>query len=145
MSSTFWSDRIGPAAAIKTLEIMEREKSWERITSLGEKIFLIWKKLSKKYKLKLKISGIPSLAKFNFISKNSQAYKTYITQEMLKHNFLSTNAIYLSTSHNEKILKTYATHLDEIFYKISECEKGNLNILDILNYPISQSTFGRLN
>ena len=145
MSSTFWSDRIGPAAAIKTLEIMEREKSWERITSLGEKIFLIWKKLSKKYKLKLKISGIPSLAKFNFISKNSQAYKTYITQEMLKHNFLSTNAIYLSTSHNEKILKTYATHLDEIFYKISECGKGNLNILDILNYPISRSTFGRLN
>ena len=145
MSSTFWSDRIGPTAAIKTLEIMEREQSWKRITYLGEKIFAIWKKLSKKYNLKLNISGLPSLAKFNFIGKNSQAYKTYITQEMLKYNFLSTNAIYLSTSHNDKILKSYSNHLDEIFYKISECEKGNLNILDILNYPISHSTFGRLN
>ena len=64
---------------------------------------------------------------------------------MLQYNFLSTNAIYLSTSHNEKILKSYSSHLDKIFYKISECEKGNLNISNILNYPISHSTFGRLN
>ena len=27
ISSTFWTERIGPTAALKTLEIMEREKS----------------------------------------------------------------------------------------------------------------------
>ena len=43
ISSTFWTERIGPVAAIKTLEVMEREKSWKRITNLGEKVFLIWK------------------------------------------------------------------------------------------------------
>ena len=35
ISSTFWTERIGPSAALKTLEIMEREKSWEQITDLG--------------------------------------------------------------------------------------------------------------
>ena len=35
ISSTFWTERIGPSAALKTLEIMEREKSWEKITTLG--------------------------------------------------------------------------------------------------------------
>ena len=85
------------------------------------------------------------LAKFNFISKNSQAYRTFITQEMLRYKFLAANQVYLSTSHNEKILKKYSQHLDEIFYKISECEKGNLNISNILKYPISHSPFGRLN
>tara|TARA_B110000438_G_C15813468_1_gene650810 strand:- start:571 stop:1911 length:1341 start_codon:yes stop_codon:yes gene_type:complete len=145
ISSTFWTDRIGPVAALKTLEIMEREKSWRRISYLGEKVFLIWKKLSKKHNLKINISGLPSLAKFSFNSKNSLAYKTFITQEMLKHKFLAADGVYLSTSHNEKILKKYSEHLDEIFYKISKCESGNLNISNILNYPISYITFKRLN
>jgi len=145
MSSTFWSERIGPSAAIKTLEIMEREKSWEKITFLGKKIVSIWQMLSKKHKLKINISGLPSLSKFSFKSKNSQAYKTFITQEMLKHNFLAANGVYLSISHNEKIFKKYANHLDEIFYKISQCEKGNLQILDILKHPISHIPFKRLN
>ena len=145
ISSTFWTDRIGPVAAIETLRIMEKEKSWKRITNLGQKIISIWKKLSKKYKLSINISGLPSLAKFTFKSKNSQEYKTFITQEMLKYKFLASNAVYLSTSHNDKILKKYSEHLDEIFYKISECEKGNLNIFDILKYPTSYTPFGRLN
>jgi len=145
ISSTFWSERVGPAAALKTLEIMEREKSWNRITDLGEKVFLIWKKLSKKHNLNIEISGLPSLAKFSFKSRNSQAYKTYLTQEMLKRNFLASNGVYLSITHDEKILRRYSSHLDEIFYKISECEKGNLNIFDILKYPVSFSPFGRLN
>ena len=102
-------------------------------------------KLSKKYNLSIDISGLPSLAKFNFKSKNAQAYKTFITQEMLGHKFLAGNVVFLSTSHNEKILKKYSEHLDEIFYKISECEKGNLNISNILKYPVSHSQFGRLN
>ena len=79
------------------------------------------------------------------MSKNSQAYKTFITQEMLKFNFLAANSVYLSISHNEKILKKYSEYLDEIFYKISECEKGNLNIFDILQHPVSRIKFSRLN
>jgi len=145
MSSTFWTDRIGPVAALKTLEIMEKEKSWKKITYLGKKIFLIWKNLSKKHNLELKTSGLPSLAKFNFKGKNAQAYKTFITQEMLKHNFLAANGVYLSTAHNEKILNKYEQHLDEIFYKISKCEKGELNILSILKHPVSFNSFQRLN
>ena len=145
ISSTFWTERIGPTAALKTLEIMEREKSWERISGLGKKIILIWEKLSKKHNLAINISGLPSLAKFSFKSKNSQAYKTFITQEMLKHKFLAATGVYLCTSHNEKIFKKYSNYLDEIFYKIAECEKGNLNISNILKYPVSHIPFTRLN
>ena len=64
---------------------------------------------------------------------------------MLKHKFLAATGVYLCTSHNEKIFRKYSSHLDEIFYKISECEKGNLNIYNILKYPVSHSLFGRLN
>ena len=44
ISSTFWTERIGPTAALKTLEVMEREKSWEIITQIGSNISSRWKK-----------------------------------------------------------------------------------------------------
>ncbi len=41
ISSTFWTERIGPTAALKTLEVMEREKSWEQITSTGKPLVIV--------------------------------------------------------------------------------------------------------
>ena len=38
ISSTFWTERIGPTAGIATLNEMERLKSWEIITSTGQTI-----------------------------------------------------------------------------------------------------------
>ena len=38
ISSTFWSERIGPVAALETLKIMEESKSWKTITSLGKRV-----------------------------------------------------------------------------------------------------------
>ena len=145
ISSTFWSERIGPVAALKTLEIMEKKKSWITITKLGNNLISIWKKLGKKHKLKLNIFGIPSLAKFMIKSKHSQAYQTYITQEMLKKNFLASNRVYMSIAHDQKILKKYKKILDKIFYDISLCERGKLSIHEILKYPISYLPFERLN
>ena len=145
ISSTFWTERIGPVAALKTLEVMEKEKSWKHISTLGNKLITTWKKLAQKYNLKIKISGLSSLAKFQFESKNAQAYKTFITQEMLKCKFLAADGVYLSIAHNERILKKYSENLDEIFYKISECEKENMNIWEELHYPVSNIPFQRLN
>jgi len=145
MSSTFWTERIGPTAALKTLEIMERDKTWIRITNLGNKLIKIWKKIALRNNLKIKIFGLPTLAKFSIESTNFQAYKTFITQEMLKKGFLAANGVYISYSHNEKILKKYEEVLDEIFFNISKCERKELNIDDILNFPVSRVPFGRLN
>ena len=35
ISSTFWTERIGPTAALATLKVMEDTKSWETITNMG--------------------------------------------------------------------------------------------------------------
>ena len=37
ISSTFWTERVGPTAALKTLEIMQRIKSWEIISKKEKK------------------------------------------------------------------------------------------------------------
>ncbi len=145
MSSTFWSERIGPTAALETLNIMEKNKTWATITRLGNNLISIWKKLAARHKLKISITGIPSLAKFSIKSKNSQAYKTYITQQMLEKGFLASNGVYLSISHDNNIFKKYESILDKIFYNIALCERGLSSIDEILKYPVSHLPFDRLN
>jgi glutamate-1-semialdehyde 2,1-aminomutase len=84
ISSTFWTERIGPTAALKTLEVMEREKSWEQITSTGKTIGNRWHALAEKHGLPIGISGLPALVNFNIPVDNWLKYKTLISQEMLK-------------------------------------------------------------
>ena len=66
---------------------MKRIKSWEIIDKSGKIIIKKWTELSKKYGIEMKISGLPALCSFNFLSKNNLNYKTLITQEMLKKVF----------------------------------------------------------
>ena len=145
ISSTFWTERIGPTAALKTIEVMERKKSWKYITGLGNYIVTNWERIAKKHKVKIKINGIPALSSFMFFSKNHLAYKTFITQEMLKKNILATNSIYVSTAHNKKVLKKYFYNLDLIFRIIATCEKGKDDIYRHLETDICETDFARLN
>ena len=144
ISSTFWTERIGSAAALKTLEIMEKEKSWKKITEIGSYIMQNWKKIAKKNKLKIKVRGIPAFCSFFFLSKNHNVYRTFITQEMLKKGFLATNVVYASIAHDRKILKKYFKELNIIFKKIKKFENGE-DIYNHLENKIATETFGRLN
>ena len=56
ISSTFWTERIGPAAALKTLEIMEKIKSWEIITNEGKNLIKNWKNIARENNLNIEIS-----------------------------------------------------------------------------------------
>ncbi len=144
ISSTFWTERIGPAAALKALEIMEKEKSWTKITNIGIEIVDRWEKLGKIYNLPIQISGLPSLAVFTIKSNNWIKYKTFICQEMLKNGFLASNLIYSCIDHKSYVLDQYFDRLESIFSIIKDCENGR-DIDTLLEGPICQTGFGRLN
>ncbi len=144
ISSTFWTERIGPAAALATLKTMKKMKSWKTIDLKGKYIIKIWRELSKKYNLPIEIKGLPALCSFNFKLKNHDKYKALITQEMLKKGFLATNTIYLSISHSKKLINKYCYHLEKVFSLIKKCEDGH-NIDSFLKFKIPKNKFGRLN
>ena len=145
ISSTFWTERIGPTAAIATLKEMQRVKSWELITATGKNMQNGWKKLAKAHNLDITISGISAMTTYGFNSPNAAAYKTLITQEMLKKGFLASTHFYASTAHTDAHLETYFNALDEVYNTISQCESGSLNINNLLDGPICHSGFKRLN
>lgn len=144
VSSTFWSERIGPAAALKTLEVMEKEKSWERITETGKQIGQRWKELAARTGLAIKVFGLPALNGFAFPGGKSLEYKTLITQEMLKKGVLASNVIFVCTEHKPHLIDRYFSHLEEVFSLIRKCEDG-LNVSSLLEGPVCHGGFQRLN
>lgn len=144
ISSTFWTERIGPSAALKTLEIMKREKSWDLITQTGTRISNRWKILADKYDLDINTWGIPALSGFTFNSLNALSYKTLITQEMLKKGYLATNSVYVCIEHKQNIVDEYFAELEPIFEMIKQCEEG-LDVNTLLEGSVCHSGFKRLN
>ena len=144
ISSTFWTERIGPTAALKTLEVMERTKSWDTITQTGLNIRQRWQQLADKHGLQIDHWGLPALTGYTFKSENALAYKTLITQEMLAKGYLAGNSVYVCTEHSAAVLDGYFVELDPIFATIKECEEGR-NVMSLLNGPVCHSGFKRLN
>lgn len=144
ISSTFWTERIGPAAALKTLEVMEREKSWDVITAVGNSIKERWARLAVEHGLQLEQWGMPALAGFTLAGPNSLAYKTFITQEMLAKGYLASNSVYACTEHTPEVIDGYFNALAPIFGVIRECEDGR-DIHTLLKGPVCHAGFKRLN
>lgn len=144
ISSTFWTERIGPTAALKTLEVMERVKAWEQITQTGREITAGWQALAQKHALSITTSGLPALTGFSFNSPNALPYKTLITQEMLAKGYLAGTSVYVCTEHTPAVLAGFFEALDPVFALIKECEEGR-DVLSLLKGPVCHGGFKRLN
>lgn len=145
ISSTFWTERVGPTAALKTLEVMERTHSWEQITKTGLAITEEWKALAKQHGLSITTNGLPALTGFSFNSPNALAYKTLITQEMLVKGYLAGTSVYVCTEHTPEVVERFFENLDPIFALIKQCEEGNQDVLSLLKGPVCHGGFKRLN
>ena len=145
ISSTFWTERIGPTAALAALKVMERVKSWEKITETGKKMQNGWLRLAEANKLDITVSGISAMTTYAFNSYNAAAYKTFVTQEMLKKGFLASTHFYACTEHTDKHLDRYFDALNEIYNTIYKSESEELEIHTLLDGPVSHSGFNRLN
>ena len=145
ISSTFWTERIGPTAALATLKVMEREQSWNKITDTGKKMQKGWLALADKNDLDITVSGIPAMTSYSFNSRDALKYKTLITQEMLKKGFLASTIFYACTEHKDEHLSNYFDELDKIYNTIGKCESEILNINSLLEGPVCHSGFKRLN
>ncbi len=144
ISSTFWTERIGSVAALATLDVMEKEQSWQKITETGRAITSRWQALGQKYGLPIVTSGVPALTGFSIKSANGLAYKTLITQEMLAAGYLAATSVYTCTAHTPEIVDCYFSAVEPIFKTSGECEDGR-DVKALLKGPVAHSGFTRLN
>ena len=143
ISSTNWSERTGPVAALATIGKFKRENVAEHLIDVGKKIQKGWKEAADEAGLKIEIRGIPPLSEFSFKYKNDLAISTLFTQEMLKRGFLAWTQFKSSYAHKDIHVEKYLKEVREVFVKIARAIEKN-QVEKLLEGPIAQRGFYRL-
>jgi glutamate-1-semialdehyde 2,1-aminomutase len=143
ISSTFWTERIGPCAALATLRVMEDTQSWEVVSEIGRYMKRLWTHLIDENSLNAGVGGLDALATLNFESSKALGYKTLISQQLLQSGYLAATSFYASTAHNPEILDAYGENLSKTFDLIRQCEEGR-PIDQLLVGPMAHAGFKRL-
>lgn len=143
ISSTFFTERIGLAATLKSIECYQKYHVEEYLNAIGEKVQKTWRRIAGDHNVKINIMGIYPLSHFDFDYDDSLYYKTYFTQEMLGEGFLAANGFYMSTAHTDEILNKYFDAFDNTMQKIEDINKAGNNIRDFVD-EVCQSGFERL-
>jgi glutamate-1-semialdehyde aminotransferase len=115
ISSTNWTDRIGPTAALATLRKYQREKAEVRLIALGNRVKDIWRQAAQTHSLEIGISGLPTLATMAFKASHPMAMNTRFTIEMLKEGFLGFRQFKPSLAHSDDDLCLYSRAVDRVF------------------------------
>lgn len=118
ISSTFWTERIGPSAALTTLDVMKKTLCWKVISQKGAFVKNIWIKLSQDYDIPITIGGLDALATFTFDHPQHLDIKTFMTKSMLDKGFLATTAFYASLAHSDTVFSSYSSALADTFKSI---------------------------
>jgi len=120
ISSTNWTDRIGPAAALATIKKYKKNKVNQIIIESGKKVKKIWIRNAKQNGLNISISGLPSLASFSFDYKKQNEMNTIFTIEMLKEGFLGFRQFKPSLAHTDIEISKYNKAVKKVFNIISQ-------------------------
>ncbi|MFC2117206.1 aminotransferase class III-fold pyridoxal phosphate-dependent enzyme [Bacteroidota bacterium] len=143
ISSTYWTDRIGPVAALATINKYIKVKAHEKMINSGQQIKKIWKEQGIKHGLDINVGGIDPIAHFGFNYDNPLVLKTLYTQAMLELGIMASTAFYASYAHEEPEISLYSKAADESFKIISEAiQTGNPRTY--LKGPVCHSGFQRL-
>ena len=144
ISSTYWTERIGPAAALATIKKMEQYKVQEHLVKIGKIVQDRWLTIAKKTGLSIHTGSIYPLSHFDFKENEPLILKTLFTQEMLKRGYLATNSFYCCFAHKEEIVQKYLETSEEVFTLIKKSIDEN-SCKNMLKGPVCQSGFKRLN
>ncbi|MBU0675967.1 MAG: aminotransferase class III-fold pyridoxal phosphate-dependent enzyme [Proteobacteria bacterium] len=115
ISSTYWTERIGPVAALATIKKLQNRSVPAHLCDIGKRIQEGWRQISKGHQLGINISGILPLGHFSFDHAQPLVLKTLFTQEMLTRGFLASTVFYASLAHSYEVVDQYLNTADEVF------------------------------
>lgn len=142
ISSTYWTESVGPTAALVALREMERTKVWDHVWKAGQEVTDVWLNLGKKHSLPIQAGDcFPTLNHFAFTQFPGQL-KTLFTQLMLEHGFLAGTQYYPTLAHNSEITEKYAAAVDIVFAQLAELLRRG-DVEKVLK-ETAEKDFGRL-
>tara|TARA_B100000965_G_scaffold404493_1_gene435369 strand:+ start:1751 stop:3109 length:1359 start_codon:yes stop_codon:yes gene_type:complete len=129
ISSTNWTDAVGPAAALATLNKYISNNVEDHIIDIGNKVKNVWQQASDDFHIPITISGLPSLGSFSFNHEDSNIMNTNFVIEMLKNNILGFRQFKPSLAHSDGDIESYKESVRNVFKILSH--KNNEELLSV--------------
>jgi glutamate-1-semialdehyde 2,1-aminomutase len=143
ISSTMWTESIGPVAALAMIKKFKKFKVHKHLMAMGKLVQEGWQQAGNRYGLSVKISGIYPLSHFEFEGPDHPVMKAFFVQEMLNKGFLASNLFYPMYAHKKSDVSAYLKAVDEVFERIRQLkDKGSLKA-SLIGEP-SASGFKRI-
>ncbi len=144
ISSTYWTDRIGPAAALATIAKHRRCNVPEHLHRIGMMVRDGWRVAAQRAGLPIQIGGLVPMSSFTIDHPQAQAASTLFTQIMLQKGYLATRTFDTTFAHDDEIVEEYLQAAEGAFETMARAlEKGN--VADLLEGPVAHTGFARLN
>ncbi len=143
ISSTFWTEKIGPTAALAAVrKYREREVHRHQI-AVGTRVRDAWLAASKESGLGINVKGILPLVNFTFADPQAPKLATLFTQKMLDRGYLAGPRCHATYAHTSEIVDAYLATVREVFAALAEAVKIG-RVEDELRGPVMQPDFVRL-
>jgi glutamate-1-semialdehyde aminotransferase len=131
ISSTNWTERLGPIAALTTIKKFLNSHVAEKINSTGRAVKNIWVEAAGLSNLEIAVSGLDSLPNFSFSYENAGEISTYFTEQMLTHGILGFRQFKPSFAHGPEELKIYRDACIQVFAAIQKHGRSNLPVEEV--------------
>lgn len=110
ISSTFWTERIGPAAALATISFLNRHKVPDAIRQKGIFLRERLESMFKSEEVNFSIIGLNSLPCFY---SEDGSDRVAITKLLLQKDILFSGTVYLSYAHDDEYLEHFIDQMTE--------------------------------
>ena len=143
ISSAYWTEGVGPAAAVAAVKKMMRIDVPAHLAKIGTAVMDGWRTLGEQHGLPIIVGGRPQMMTFGFQHGDAAALTTMMTARMLGRGFLAGGYFNPMLAHEPRHVQAYLAALDETFAEMADAIAKN-EVAARIGGPIKQSGFARL-
>jgi glutamate-1-semialdehyde 2,1-aminomutase len=144
ISSTYWTDKIGPVAALATIKKHKKYNVSSHLVEIGNLMQKGFRELGKRFQIEIEVTGIPPLTHWQIKSEYSPLIHTILAKKMLEKKFLISKSFASTYAHSKEHVQKYFEALQDILKDIHPyIQEGTIETLR--EGPDIHSGFRRLN
>lgn len=144
ISSTYWTEGVGPTAGVATLREMLRVDVPAHVRRIGSAVREGLKAIANTSRVPLQMTGYPALTYLSFDHPQANELMTLFTVRMLEKGFLCGGAFYPTLAHDDAAVKAFLHAVEPVMGVLGRAVSDG-DALRRIDGKVKHSGFKRLN
>ncbi len=143
ISSTYWTEGIGPAAALATVSKLQRLDVPAHLAQIGRAMMTAWTELGDRHGVPVTVRGPEQLPVMSIDHPDADALATLLIARMLRQGFLASTSFSPTYAHQLRHVVAYRQAAEPVFAELAEAiERGDAEAR--IGGPVKHRGFTRL-